>query len=253
MAIAYAPHPAPAPLRSDLSVVLCGSFRRLPAALKALHDALSASFSVLSPTATDFTDSEDEFVRLPQEVGESVAVIEERHLAAIRSTDFVWLFCPDGYVGHSASMELGYANAIGTPILSSEVPTDPLFRTMTTTVESFESVPSLLSARRPGAGLGALQNYYARVATKRGWDSESPRDTLLLMMEEIGELSHAIRKDEGLRRDEPFRQTMVGSELADVQLYLVHLANVMGIDLAEMVTAKERSNAERFDDRSHAA
>ena len=38
----------------------------------------------------------------------------------------------------------------------------------------------------------------------------------------------------------------MGEELADVQLYLLHLANVMGLDLANAVTDKERKNAERF-------
>ena len=36
------------------------------------------------------------------------------------------------------------------------------------------------------------------------------------------------------------------AELADVALYVVHLANVLGIDLGAAVSAKEQANAKRF-------
>ncbi len=235
-----------------LRVVLCGSFRRSPRALREAYDSLRATFDVLSPKSVDFVDPIGEYVRLPHELEESVEQIEARHLSALRASDFIWLFCPDGYVGHSASLEIGYAHAIGLPVFAGQSPTDPLLGSIVEVVDSFEQVPARLS-RHPGAGLARLQQYYARVAEERGWERESPRDTLLLLVEEVGELAHAVRKNEGLRRDDPFRESPVGSELADVQLYLVHLANALGIDLASAVTEKEEVNAERFARRPSAA
>ncbi len=99
---------------------------------------------------------------------------------------------------------------------------------------------------KPGAVLRPLQEYYAAIANERGYDQESPQDTMLLITEEVGELARAVRKAVGLRRDGRWGETSVAEELADVQLYLLHLANVMGLNLADAVTDKEKKNAERF-------
>lgn len=228
-----------------LSVVLCGSFRRDPDGLTAIHAALNARFQLLAPVSVSFVDAAAEFVRLPSEVDEPTRVIEDRHLDAIRSADFVWLHCPGGYVGTSAAMELGHARALGIPVFAPTAPADETLRQYVQVVASPEEVDTaLLSA--PGQGLSGLQRYYRRVSERRGWAGESAQDTLLLLTEELGELARAVRKSTGLRRDGGYPEISVGQELADVQLYLVHLANTLGVDIAEAVTAKEADNARRF-------
>ncbi|MDB5179865.1 MAG: MazG protein [Candidatus Saccharibacteria bacterium] len=77
---------------------------------------------------------------------------------------------------------------------------------------------------------------------------ETAKDTMLLLMEELGELARAIRKHEGMSRDHEY-DVELSEELADVQLYLVHLANQTGIDLGVAVTAKEEKNEARFNKR----
>ena len=69
---------------------------------------------------------------------------------------------------------------------------------------------------------------------------------MLLLTEEIGELARAIRKSEGLKRDAGYNDVGLLDELADVQLYLVHLANSLGVSLDEAVNQKETKNDERF-------
>jgi NTP pyrophosphatase (non-canonical NTP hydrolase) len=240
------------PVVSDparLTAVLCGSYRRDRSGLQRAFDALSKYFSVLSPTSLDFVDPGAEFVRLSDELEDSVHDVERRHLDAVSSADFVWLHAPSGYVGASAALEIGHANAVGVPVYSSEAPGDQTLAAFVTVVASPASVSTSLDPKC-GTGIRRLQSYYRRAAARRGWDEESPRDTLLLLTEELGEVARAIRKHEGLSRDGEWNDGPVGHELADLQLYLVHLANGLGIDLADAVTAKERINSARAADRS---
>ncbi len=230
---------------TTMSVVLCGSFHRDPGGLGRVHADLDRSFRLLSPVSVQFVNHEAEFVRLPEEANEATATIEDRHLAALSSADFVWLHCPDGYVGTSAAMEIGHARALGIPIFASHAPADTTLCGYVQVVAHPTDAPSLLDAA-PGQGLTGLQRYYRRISERRGWGAESPQDTLLLLTEELGELARAVRKATGLRRDGAYPTAAIEDELADAQLYLVHLANTLGIDIAAAVTAKEAINARRF-------
>jgi len=233
----------------QLSAVLCGSFRRSPALLRKCFDELGSRFLLLSPRSVDFVDLNEEFVRLPHELTDPVHVIEALHLSALKSADFIWLHAPDGYVGPSAAMEIGQARALGVPVFTIEPPSDPVMASSVVVVAAMTEIcPALLTKfGTPGLGLERLQRYYKTVAERRGWSNESARDTLLLLTEELGELARSIRKLEGLSRHQPDAETQIGQELADIQLYLVHLANGLGLDLARAVTDKDQVNAERFD------
>jgi NTP pyrophosphatase (non-canonical NTP hydrolase) len=76
---------------------------------------------------------------------------------------------------------------------------------------------------------------------------------MLLLTEEVGELARSVRHAVGLTRHGSSDVDNPAGELADVQLYVVHLANVLGIDLASAVTAKELENLRRFGKASRAA
>lgn len=100
-----------------------------------------------------------------------------------------------------------------------------------------------------GEGISKLQKDFAKIPKERGWDSESPKDILVLLTEELGELARAVRKHEGMIRDQAY-DTNLAEEMADIQFYLVHLANTTGIDLQEALVAKETKNAERYKNRT---
>lgn len=230
------------------AVVLCGSFHRATERLRQTFDVLGAQYRLLSPHAVEWIDPRAEFVRAPSESDEPACEIEGRHLAAVRAADFVWLHCPDGYVGTSAAMEVGYAHAIGVPVITDRLPSDESVAVMVQIAPEPATAHKVLEPT-PGRGLGALQAYYERVARRRGWADESAQDTLLLLTEEFGELARAVRKEVGLARDGAYPSSAIADELADVQLYVVHLANVLGIDLDNAVTNKERENARRYEQR----
>ncbi|MEA2647077.1 MAG: hypothetical protein QOE92_2160, partial [Chloroflexota bacterium] len=209
-----------------LSAVLCGSYRRDRPGLEQTFASLTLHYNVLSPIAIDFVDPQATFVRLRGERNEAEDAIEKRHLQALTAADFMWLFCPNGYVGTSAALEVGYAHAAGVPVLSDCSPEDPVLAAMVTVVETISTAWEVLEPN-PGQGLAALQKYYSRIAERRGWAAESPRDTLLLLTEELGEVARAVRQQAGLARDGGYGAITVGHELADLQLYLVHLATAL--------------------------
>ena len=99
--------------------------------------------------------------------------------------------------------------------------------------------------RPPSSALERLQRYYARMASERDYRVTTAPDTMLLLIEEVGELARAIRESVGLHRAGAFPPQAVADELADVQLYLLHLANVLGESLSVAVEEKERRNHER--------
>jgi NTP pyrophosphatase (non-canonical NTP hydrolase) len=240
---------------SPLSVVLCGSYRRNTASLVQTYNDLSESFTVLSPSAVNFVDASAEFVRLPTELHEPEPDIEARHLEAMKAADFVWLHAPSGYVGSSAGMELGHASGLGIPVFASVEPKEPVLARLVNVAErpSIVTRGTLDRVGRPGLGISRLQYYYESAAHRRGWNTESAEKTLLLLQGEISELAQAMTKNkEGIGpKDDP--DADVPGELADVQLYLIHLANALGLDLGAAVSSKERVNASRFESESNVA
>jgi len=234
-------------------VVICGSFRRGLTALRRDFDALvAARCEILSPTDITFVRETDGFVFAAHEEHLGADEIERAHVAALRTADFVWLHAPDGYLGPSGAFELGIAASAGIPVFARSQPRDVALASYVEVVASPELATDLVRREfvaDPGAGVLALQNYYRRAACDRGWEHEGPLESMVLLTEEIGELARAVREAVGLARGHG-ETSDVGAELADVQLYVVHLANTLGIDLAAAVTRKEGANEDRFGTRA---
>jgi NTP pyrophosphatase (non-canonical NTP hydrolase) len=231
------------PDKPPLTVVLCGSFRRAPDMLRADYDALlGEGCRVLSPLDIDWTVEEAGFVYSAEEVGDDPQEIEERHLRAMQAAHFVWLHLPDGYVGRSAAMELGYAHACGLRVFARQLPTDITLAPLVTTAGSPAAAAAAVyeeGAQAPSRGLLSLQHYYRRASEARGWTNEDAEQCLTLLSAELEELKSAVSLSGA-------SSTAASAEMADVQLYLVHLANIAGIDLGTAVAEKERINSLRF-------
>ena len=230
--------------------VICGPFRRAENELRVDYAELQdAAATVLSPLDLDFVDEIDGFVVADHERQKPPPEIENEHLLALQGADFVWLHAPEGYVGVSAALELGFAHALGIPVFARRVPSDIALSGIVRVVPSpAAAVGAVRDAQGepPTRALPSLQAYYGRVASLRGYDSEGARDCMLLLTEEIGELARAVRKTSGLARHGSYETVEAEPELADVQLYLLHLANILDIDLGSAVAEKETLNAERF-------
>lgn len=104
-----------------LSITLIGSFKKDPEALQALFAELSQKYAILSPTTIDWVNHGEEFLRAGHESEKAGQEIEEGHLEAIRNSDFAILFAPGGYVGLSGALEVGFAHALGIPVIATDL------------------------------------------------------------------------------------------------------------------------------------
>jgi hypothetical protein len=129
--------------RRDLAVTVSGSFHRHMHEIGAAVEEFAAlSIRVLSPADPRIVAAQGEFLFVASDPVRSVRLVQDRHLEAIRASSFLWLVCPDGYVGQSASMELGFAAAIGMPMYSTHAPSDLTLR------QYVKVMPSLAEAVR---------------------------------------------------------------------------------------------------------
>ena len=119
--------------------VLCGSYTRDRAGLFRVYDELvTTGCQVLSPRRMQFDNAA--FVRDTAEQGISSRAIEAYHLLAICKADFVMIYAPDGYVGLSAAMEIGFATAQKCPVFSRTAPQDIALRGLVKVVPSVYDV-----------------------------------------------------------------------------------------------------------------
>lgn len=91
-----------------------------------------------------------------------------------------------------------------------------------------------------------FQEYVVQLEQERGFLDQSVQDKCLLMGEEIGELFKAIRKyHTSLGVDSNSKVDDAGSELADILIYLLSIANRLDVDLEQAFRAKEEINKKR--------
>lgn len=91
-----------------------------------------------------------------------------------------------------------------------------------------------------------LQKYMDEVCKERGWVKDSYSEKFLLFTEEVGELAKAIRRAEGLYREQAKQKSIeLEEEFADVLSYLLDLANYFQIDLEKAFREKEQVNSTR--------
>jgi NTP pyrophosphatase (non-canonical NTP hydrolase) len=239
----------PLPSARNCELVISGSYRKDFEALKRTYEEFrDLGCDVLSPSNVTAVSEEDGFVYMKGEEKETPDAIEERHLNAIQKANFVWLHAPDGYVGPTSALEIGFAHAAGVPVFATEPPNEQVFRSFVQVVLSPSDVLTthLRELSAPAPALKAFQEYYRRAAVQRGYSKEGPKECLLLMVEEVGELARSIRKREKLVRHGSYDGVSESQELADVFLYVVHMANVLGVDLAHVVRDKEILNVKKF-------
>ncbi len=113
------------------------------------------------------------------------------------------------------------------------------------------------AAPSPLIDVKGLSEALAAFAAERDWDQyHSPKNLGMALSGEVGELSEIFQwlTEEASKSvaTNPDTATAVREELADVTLYLVRLASVLGVDLNEAVTQKLQKNAAKYPvDKAH--
>lgn len=112
-----------------LKVTVSGSFNRhMPGIETAVSGFNRAGFDVLSPKCPVLVDEVADFLFVESDRSRDPKAVQDGHLHAIKASDLLWLVSPDGYLGPSASLEIGYAIAHRIPILCGDPIKDPTLR-----------------------------------------------------------------------------------------------------------------------------
>ena len=97
----------------------------------------------------------------------------------------------------------------------------------------------------------ALKLQLREFAVARDWEQfHSVRNLILALVGEVGELAAEFQwiSDDDIAKalQDSDKRESVGSEIADVFIYLLRLADITGIDLAEELKKKLAINEERY-------
>lgn len=239
-----------------LKIVISGSFRKHYSDIKdVIRKFESLDIQVLSPQHSNIVDPEEDFVLLETDKITCPETLERAHLNEISNADALYLYNPEGYIGPSSAMELGWALSLGKPIFARKICKDTTLKYFVKKIDKIEDITSEFVSQRksftnmlsPQSPLNILQRYVKQVTAQRGFDNETPRDKVLLMLEEFGELAKAMRKYIGLKMDKDKRQsyTELKHEFADILFYLLDLSNSCEIDLFHSFQEKEMENVNR--------
>ncbi len=96
--------------------------------------------------------------------------------------------------------------------------------------------------------LDKIQNYIKDVIDIRGFGSQPVEQEILLLIEEVGELAKAIRKEKTtmcIDKNKIKNYDTVENEIADVFIVLNSICNTLNINLFDAFYQKERINIER--------
>lgn len=96
--------------------------------------------------------------------------------------------------------------------------------------------------------LQEVQEYIKEVINIRGFANQEIEKTMLLLLEEVGELAKAIRKtatNMGIDNNKINHYDTIESEVADVFIVLNSVCNKLNIDLYQSLKDKEKENINR--------
>lgn len=96
--------------------------------------------------------------------------------------------------------------------------------------------------------LQEVQKYIKNVIEIRGFEKQEIEKTMLLLLEEVGELAKAIRKnatDMKIDNSKINNYDTIESEAADVFIVLMSVCNKLDIDLYKALKDKEENNIKR--------
>jgi hypothetical protein len=178
-----------------LRAAVSGSFHRhMEVIATAVQELASLSIRVLSPADPRVVAQQGEFLFVASDRVRSVRLVQDRHLESIRAADFLWLVCPDGYLGQSASMEVGFAAGVGVPIFATHLPTDLTLREYVTVVPKLsEAVRRLKAGARTRRPEGILIDPHGSV--EEAHDILERIETALTSQSALSEPAHRVYHD----------------------------------------------------------
>jgi len=93
--------------------------------------------------------------------------------------------------------------------------------------------------------LADFQIYARKMVAQRGFSEDSIEQKFVLLLEEIGELAKAMRRQVGLKVAPDTSRSEVNAEAADVFIVLLTICNALQVDLEGAFRQKEEHNKKR--------
>lgn len=240
----------------EIYAVVSGSFNRFfPEVQETVGSMIGLGITVLSPRITKHVNIHSGFVMLEGDKG-SPGQIEKRHLHAISKSDFLYIVNPEGYIGESVALEVGYALSKGVPVYALNKPREEVFSSFISSGLSLAEIKEHVHKKKrrlkslhlkDSPTFGDIQKYVSTMVKERGFSEEGLIEVALLLFEEVGELAKAIRFDQGLKlkRESIRRIKSIDYELVDCLIYLFDLANLANVDLEKALREKEAINSRK--------
>lgn len=108
-----------------MKCVISGSFRKFYNDIAKLAGEFeSRGMKVLSPKISRVKNPGEDFIILESDETSDIKELEQQHLNAIQEANFLYVYNPDGYLGQSTTLEIGYALGLGKPVYAFEKPSD---------------------------------------------------------------------------------------------------------------------------------
>ena len=107
----------------------------------------------------------------------------------------------------------------------------------------------LLKKLTDKSSINEIQSYIKEVMQIRDFNKEKSSDKILLLVEEVGELAKAIRKNEKkleIDKTKEYNYSSIESEIADVFIVLLSICDILNIDLLKVFLDKEEENIKRI-------
>ena len=107
----------------------------------------------------------------------------------------------------------------------------------------------LLNKLSDKSSINEIQSYIKKIMEMRDFNKEKSSDKILLLVEEVGELAKAIRKNEnnlGIDKTKEYNYSSIESEIADVFIVLLSICDILNIDLLKVFLDKEEENIKRI-------
>lgn len=97
--------------------------------------------------------------------------------------------------------------------------------------------------------LEAIRQCVAKFADERDWDQfHSPKNLVMALSVEVSELMEHFQwlTETQSRELDDVTRSAVADEIADVQVYLVRIADSLGVDILSSVASKMEKNAQKY-------
>lgn len=106
----------------EQAITISGSYRKhFDRIVTTKREFEELGASILRPLSEEIRERENELVRLSGDP-DDLREVQEAQLKAVSDCDLLYVVNPAGYVGPSATLEIGFAHALGKKIITSEPP-----------------------------------------------------------------------------------------------------------------------------------